>query len=373
MKQTSHMLQTYVHAPEWPDYHTKEDFLLSAGYYPGGDLTKPPVDTMFDTFIFLASPGFHHDHKFPEEYGGCRRFTRAIIEQFYSVQFDETRNMGALEAAAAELSEKLDLPDYKVKVFLPYFNMLPTTGIFGEVKGRVLDFSKEEDRFAGVEWQLDEQIRRMHKYGHLKLEGFFYVTEGLIREEDEIVPTIKHANAYAEKKGYQTLWNPYNHWETQYCRWKELGFSICTQQINYFPLVDGHEQMNAQKKTAISETAVRTSMYDVCITMEWSCLWGESKGWKFFKEYMEGGILYGYMKRPYVNYQLDGGPRSIHSAACGLPYQIGPEEMGKEEYEEARKLMDIEEIRSLYGELYKFIKGNLVKNDIFWGKKQEEQ
>lgn len=88
------------------------------------------------------------------------------------------------------------------------------------------------------------------------------------------------------------------------------------------------------------------------ITMEWSCLSGaltkkgtEYDGVKYFKEYMEGGITYGFMNRTHLSYQLDGGSLSI--------------------FEDCLRSGDAYTL-SLYSELYQFIKQTLTTGGITW-------
>lgn len=338
------MLQTYIHSPTMPEYQSKLDFLTSVGYYPQGDTDAEPTDTLFDTFIFLPSPGYHHDGA-QAAYSGCTQFTKEMLEDFFDVEFRSSLNLDALDAATAEVKQALGKPLYKVNVFLPYFNMIPTVRSFGQVDGRDLDFSKEEDRLAGVKWQIDEQIRRFNEKGYqnIQLAGFFYVTEALMIQEDDIMSTVQYANQYVAELGLETLFNPFNNAGTYRDKWQEAGFSMATMQINYFPLVNGKPQLNAQPKTAIKEAAELTDRLGMGITMEWSCL--ETDGADYFKEYMLGGIRYGYMDRPFLNYQLNGGPNSIRNECLrsSSPY-----------------------VRTLYDELYQYIKGTLKESDISW-------
>ena len=89
---THSMLQTYIYSPSAPIYQSKKEFLPSVGYYPNGNLSAKPTDTMFDTFIFLASPGFHHGGG-NGKYGGVALMTKATMEAYYIFsKKDRTKN-----------------------------------------------------------------------------------------------------------------------------------------------------------------------------------------------------------------------------------------------------------------------------------------
>ena len=337
------------------------------GYYLDGVMTAAPIDTMFDTYAFLPSFDYHHDGALDDELAGCRTFTKQSLERYYDVQFDRQANMGALNEAAAQVKAALGIPNFRGELYLPIFTPVPTIAIFGEARGRLLDFREEADRLVAIEWQVEQQVLRMRDSGfeHIKLAGFYYVTEGLLPEQELVIPLLRHLNEYTRVRGYRTQWNTYNHWNTGYYRWKELGFKSCSQQTGYIPYMKGEEPYrSAQVKESMEEFAIRTELYGMGVTLEWSHLVGGTRGWKRFKEYLEGGVRYGYMLRPHTCYQLEDGPRSVAAVACGRPYS---RKVNEDQAEKERRQMDVPAIRSLYRELFMFIKGTLTEDDIFWG------
>ena len=345
---TSHsMLQTYVYNARGGVYQSEREFLLSAAYYPDGDTKSNPIDTMFDTFVFLSSPSWYNAGD-PYTHGMLTELNKNDFDRYFDAVFKSGVNMDALDSAVGKIKTALNKPNYKVNVFLGYMLPHPKVKHFGEVNGVDLDLTTEAGRKACVEWQIDEQIRRFKEKGYKNIQilGFFCMREHLMSDDSfdgEIYNTsIKLANAHATSLGYEVLWNPYNSYDTGFYRWKEMGFTRATQQINYFPLVNGQEQMNNKPKSEIKATAERTAQYDMGVTMEWSVLHTDD-GVEKFKDYLEGGVLYGYMNRPYVNYQLDEGPNSILKDCLKSTKET---------------------TRSLYGELYKFIKGKLTVEDI---------
>ena len=364
---TKSALHVFVHDRDEPVYHTKEDFLPCVGYYLNGIMAAAPVDTLFDSYIFLPSFDFHHVGGLDDEFAGCRPINRQMLEQFYEAEFQRHYNLGALNAAVAEVKKALNQPNYKVEVYLPILTPIPTIGTFGRVKNQILDLRSEEDRLAVVEWQVDEQIWHMRKSGfeHIKLVGFYYVTERLLQETDMIVPLLRHFNKYVCSRGYISHWNPVNHWHTDYFRWKELGFQSCSQQMRHIPFMQGEQPRRcAQGQATLQEFAKLTELYGIGVTLEWCNLSGNNQEWKYFKKCLEGGVKYGYMLRPPTFFRLGDGPRSVRAVASGLPYS---RQLREGESEKERCQMDVPVIRSLYRELYMFIKGTLTEKEIFWG------
>ena len=357
VESTSHaMILTYCYSSDGPGYTNKRQFACAVGYYPDGDMTKDPVDTMFDTFVFSDSPSSHVN----SSKGGTTYFTKDYIDELNDYGFyKDGVNLDALNDAVGELKEKLNKPNYKVNVIMPYYDVHTLMTEFGEVDGVNLNMENEEDRKAYMRYQMDEHIRRFEEggYEHVQLMGFYHVVESVSNDYDTaeiIIPMIQYANQYAADKGYITLWNPYNALGTNYTRWKDFGFTRCVQQINYFPdnAYTGGHQSNDQPKSAIERTAADTGDRDMGITLEWSYLNQASThpdteydGVKHFKEYMEGGVKYGYMNRAYNNFQLDGGANSIYNDCV---------------------TSDNDYVRSAYDELYKFIKCTLTEEDIKW-------
>ena len=362
-----HMLQVFVHDRDEPIWHSKGDFLPCVGYYPNGNMTASPLDTMFDTYAFLPKAAYHRDGDLDDTFAGCRSLDKQTLEQLYGVIFHPQHNLGALNAATAEVKAALGTPDYKTEVYLPIVTPVPATGVFGSVKGRTLDLRKEEDRLAAIEWQVNEQAWLMRKSGfdHIRLAGFYYVTERLPRELDVVIPLLRHLNQYAYSRSYRTHWHTLNHWHAGYYRWKELGFRSCSQQVDHVPSMKGEQpQRDVQEKESLREFAGRIEMYDMDIMLEWHNLTGNNQGWTRFKDYLRGGVLYGYMLRPRILYQLGDGPMEVRGVACGQTCSRHPADS---QADKERSQTDVPVMRSLYRELYLFLKGALTEKAIFWG------
>ena len=129
--------------------YTKNDLLPSVAYMEDGKIQ----DTMFDSFIILPSPVYLYDYNRMEE--GCHKPMTKREWQVYidEVQYAKEYNMDELDAAVGETKKALGRDDYQANVFLSLF--YPTKGIgdaFGEVYGKALDLTNDEDRAAAVQW-----------------------------------------------------------------------------------------------------------------------------------------------------------------------------------------------------------------------------
>lgn len=109
---------------------------------------------------------------------------------------------------------------------------------WGEVGGKVLDFTKSEDRIISVKWFIDETMERWKKAGYTELDfaGFYWLHEGegSNMADQHILPKIAD---YIHSNGLNFFWIPY--FGAPMGRyWKDYGFDIAYQQPNYFFLQD---------------------------------------------------------------------------------------------------------------------------------------
>lgn len=102
---------------------------------------------------------------------------------------------------------------------------------WGEIDGREMDFSKEEDQIAATKWYIGELVERFKaaKYKHLELSGFYWVAEDTHHCEELTIPLSE----YIHSEGKLFYWIPY--WQAKgHEEWKRLGFDVAYQQPNHF-------------------------------------------------------------------------------------------------------------------------------------------
>ena len=303
---------------------TKEIFLPHVAYMENGEIK----DTLFDSFLFLPYVAFLYDaYK-------KRPLTKKDWQKYIDTQFMDDYNMDALDKAAEEVGRKLGNPDYKVSVFMSILYPVTEVGSFGEVDGRDLDFSKQEDRKAGLKWLIDEQLDRFYQknYKHIKLNGFYWFTEEISYDDTQLMDLLKFTTDYVRSKNLITTWIPYYH-ASGYNDWRHLGFDTVCYQPNY-----------AFNKNVpdirLFDAASTAKLFGMCIELEI----GGTEDWNIerIKKYYAAGALTGYMKDAAHMYYQGGVPG---------------------EYYKAYK-SDDEKLHSVYTDTYKFIKGTFDPSDV---------
>lgn len=104
---------------------------------------------------------------------------------------------------------------------------------FGEIDGREMDFSKDEDRLAAEKWAVKRIISLFNEAGfkNIDLDGIYWVEESLFTN-GSIMPQV---NDWIYRNQLRSYWIPYYKDNEQFkFNWKELGFDIAYQQPNYF-------------------------------------------------------------------------------------------------------------------------------------------
>ena len=307
--------------------NTKEKFLASVAYWKDGKIQ----DTLFETFTFLPTPPYMYDA------GGKRHLKKADFEHFlHQMLFPPDYNVDALDAAVGEVKKALNRPEYRANVYLSLLYPRKEVAEFGEVNGRNLDFSNEEDRVASIQWLIDEEIRifNSRNYQNIRLVGFYWYTEETKMAEDSAM--IQAVNAYIHACGYVSMWSPYFHAQG-WNKWRELGFDQGTMQPNYFsnpalPNCGGIDRLNAIQEyvnagiVGVEMELGTTKRPDIAV----------------FKDYLQAGCeKEGYMFADHVWY-LCGGPKLIDVLLCSEdPY-----------------------VQSVYHEMYLFLKRDLSPKDI---------
>ena len=184
---------------------------------------------LFDGFLFL---------EFKNGTGRCytvgyeKEFARKPEwEWLLDRIFDEGKSLSALDRCIGEQIAEIGKPAFRHKVVLGLPEAVRDQKDWGELDGRRMDFSKDEDQIAATKWYIDQQIARFKKagYKHLELSGFYWVAEDTNHCGDLTVPLSEYI--HAQKKLF--YWIPY--WQAKgHEDWKRLGFDVAYQQPNHF-------------------------------------------------------------------------------------------------------------------------------------------
>ena len=184
---------------------------------------------LFDGFLFL---------EFKNGTGRCytvgyeKEFARKPEwEWLLDRIFDEGKSLSALDQCIGEQIAEIGKPAFRHKVVLGLPEAVRDQKDWGELDGRRMDFSKDEDQIAATKWYIDQLIARFKKagYKHLELSGFYWVAEDTNHCGDLTVPLSEYI--HAQKKLF--YWIPY--WQAKgHEDWKRLGFDVAYQQPNHF-------------------------------------------------------------------------------------------------------------------------------------------
>lgn len=296
---------------------TKEHYLPYVAYIEDGQIK----DTLFDAYLYLPYVKYLYD-------GGKKKpLTKAEWQKYIDYQFEAGINLDALDAAVAETKAALGLSDYKAGVFFSILYPVSSQTAFGEVNGRNLDFSKLEDRKAGVKWLIDEQVRKFKEKGYqnLELKGFYWFTEEIDFGDQGLLDLLRYTTDYVRQLKYFTFWIPY--WQASgYNRWQEIGFDLACYQPNY-----AFNYTIPEKR--LYDAAKAAKMLGMCIELEIEGI--SHTAVDRLKTYYRVGAETGYMTEAIHMYYQSGMPGSIYNAYKSTdPY-----------------------VHSLYKDTYLFIKG----------------
>ena len=145
--------------------------------------------------------------------------------------FESGKGIAALDDCIAAAVRELGEPPFRHKVVIGIPEPPRGQKDWGELEGRKLDFSNEEDRIAACKWYADllEERFRSSGFQHLELAGFYWLPE-ILRQSREVTRAL---GDYVRSKGLRFYWIPY-YTAQGYSEWRDLGFDAAYLQPTYF-------------------------------------------------------------------------------------------------------------------------------------------
>ncbi|MCM1067907.1 MAG: DUF4855 domain-containing protein [Muribaculaceae bacterium] len=179
-------------------------------------------DWLFDGYLFLDN---------------METCNKATWEWYIDRVYESGKSLDALDKCIGKLKKEIGDPGFKHKVVLTLQIPDSRAKEWGELDGRMLDFSNDADKLTAAKWYLDRMISRFRAAGYenLELHGIYWFGEDNIAAKD--FPALIAPYIHAE--GLEFSWIPYFKGRG-YEKWRELGFDIAYHQPNHFfdPLPD---------------------------------------------------------------------------------------------------------------------------------------
>jgi hypothetical protein len=210
-----------THRPEW----TKDQFLP----YVVHEDRQGNKNWFFDGFLFLEfkdgkgrnyAPGY-------EKLNARRQEWEWLLDR----NFEKDKAFSALNECIGEQIKLIGKPKFKHKLVAGIPSPILNQKDWGDINGKVMDFTKQEDRIEAGKWYIDQFLKRYkeEKYKNLELEGFYWVDEDVRGCADILVPL----GDYIRSKNLKFYWIPY--WKARgFDQWKEFKFDFAWLQPNHF-------------------------------------------------------------------------------------------------------------------------------------------
>ena len=249
-------------------------------------------DTLMDGFLYcsqhnLPSGALPHTMNYKQDWEYVLKHT-----------FEGKQGFDKLEETVQTVKDALNIPDYKVKVYVTYLTIRDNNAKFGDVDGDGIseDTAKSEDRKKIINWFIDETMKKFEEknYKNLEFNGFYWVNEALVWEQDDS-HIIKDVADATHEKGHNFLWVPYymaNRFYTGY----ELGFDLICMQPNVVFTTDA-------PFWRFDATAAMTKARKMCVEIEHSYqAFSDPAFARSYMLYLYNGVKTGYDKAIHIYY-----------------------------------------------------------------------
>jgi hypothetical protein len=293
-------------------YFSEEDFIPYVGAVNGnGEVSE----WLFDSFLLCTSLSSGNYYCADINIGT----TMSGEGDFYAVpspnpsnkkDFDEAINniikdAHKLSTTIENLEKKLGKPEHSRNVIvpIPYPGILQTA--FGEIDGKVLNFSVKgqnltratEDRLKACQYFIKSFIEKWKQLNlkNVNLLGFYWIFETVYRGWDvDDHYLLKELKKHINNMGFKSLWIPF--WASYNVHllddYKKYYFDAAFMQPNY---------LFYEKITGLKEAAEAAKARNAGFELEYYVELHEptkvgAEKHKRFRDYLNGGINYGYME-----------------------------------------------------------------------------
>lgn len=155
---------------------------------------------------------------------------------------------------------------------------------WGEIDGKKLDMTQNQDRIKSIKWFIDKVLEtwKNGEFSELELSGFYWLHEGETYNlpDREILPIVSQ---YIKEKGLFFYWIPYFGAPIGAGSWKSYGFDIAYQQPNYF----FRHESDYWPVTRMNDACQYASRYNMGLEMEFDFSIVDTMYQRRFREYLE--------------------------------------------------------------------------------------
>ncbi len=267
---------------KWPsdDFDPYVSYLRQAG---------KPMGWLFHTFLFLplvAKSGNCYYPGFSPTPSNQEDWRWYLDEKLFGGEND----LANLEASINRMQRELGGGYHtdNVVIAIPYPDTRQVKFDAGIDGVSPLNFSQPIDRRNAVRWYVQAVIRRWKKAGfhHLHLSGFYWLNEDAPGGDKEL---LQKTGEYIRHSRLGFYWIPYFHAEGAR-DWRQLGFNYAFYQPNFF--------FNKLPISRIEEAATFARKHRMGMEIECDGRFFQSDIYRRrFCDYLNGGIMYGYMRR----------------------------------------------------------------------------
>lgn len=311
------------------------DFVPYVGYV---DTNIEIKDTFFDTFLLLPASTRYYGISDGRDYDNAGKpSNKDDWDLFINELFTPDYQLDALNKAVQIVNEALT-KDEKANVIIAIPYPSPRQSKFGKLDGnsKSLSFAGiktgDANRFLAVSWFIEEILARWEAadFPNLRLTGFYWYQEDIeSRNSPQIYdPVISNTANLLHEKGLWFYWIPY-YQARGFRNWQQLGFDVAMLQPNFS--FCGLDITEAEFR--FTQAAELASRYGLGLEMELHMDLNNPDLRRKYLASLEFGYRLGYQKGSVISYY-----QSIDDLAKAA-FHSDPE------------------IRFLYDETYKFIKG----------------
>lgn len=250
------------------------------------------TDTFMDGFIYgvvggFPSGGYAHTYSYKGDW-----------EYIFDTVFNGVTGLDELEKTVGTVKEALNIPDYKVYVYITITGIHENITDFGDVDGDGIseDLSTVEGRNTVINWYTDMCINEFAERGYenIELDGFYWHLEAVTWEVDDS-HIIKEAADIIHGKGTNLLWVPY-YTANRYSEGYDFGFDLVSMQPNFMFDLE-------QPLYRFDVAATRTKLMNMCVEIEHSYqALSDPLFVRNYMLYLYYGAVYGYMDATHVYY-----------------------------------------------------------------------